>query len=194
LKAIAASCFEKELPIGEKTLPNVYALDGSRLAKVPRLLKVAQGTTKAIIPGSMEAVYDLRRGMLHDLHFDPDGCVGEMKMGAPVLERIEKGALLLGDRYYAKPVIWRDLEERGLFMVTRYNRTVGKQRVAVIEQVRSSELSVDDYLVDMGGSKAGTTTGTTSMGADMGPSLQVHIADQRARSEAADASAASGCI
>lgn len=155
LQAIATACFETQLQISESAFPHILALDGSRLAKVARMLKVAQGTAKAIIPGSMEAVYDLRRGILHDLYFDPDGCVGEIKMLQKVLDRIEKGTLLLADRYYAKPLIWGYLEQRGLWMITRYNRTVGKQRVAVIQTFRSSVLSFNDYLVDMGSSKNG---------------------------------------
>jgi Transposase DDE domain len=42
-------------------------------------------------------------------------------------------------------------------MVSRYNRTVKKRRVAAIAEHRSSALSFDDWLVDMGGSQAGTT-------------------------------------
>lgn len=73
LKPVATACFETQLTISEALFPHIYALDGSRLAKVARLLKVARDTTKAIIPGSMEALYDLRRGILQDLYFDPMG-------------------------------------------------------------------------------------------------------------------------
>jgi hypothetical protein len=154
--ADAQPCFERDLlPFDEAKFPNVYAWDGSRLAKVARRLKIAQRTTKAIIPGSMEAVYDLRRGMLHNLYFDPDGCVSEMKMIDPVLDGIPEGSLIHGDRAYSKPYVWRKLEERKLFMITRYNKTVKKRRLAVIDQYRSYSLNIDDYLVNMGGSKRG---------------------------------------
>jgi hypothetical protein len=150
LKSIATACFETQLQISATLFPHIYALDGSRLAKVGRLLKVARNTTKAIIPGSMEALYDLRRGILQDLYFDPDGCAGEIRMLEQILDRVAKGALILADRYYAKPMIWRYIEAHGAFMVTRYNRTVRKNRVAVIETFRSRALSYDDFLVDMG--------------------------------------------
>jgi hypothetical protein len=151
------SAFERELPIPEKTFPNVFAVDGSRLEKVGRLLKVARATTKAILPGSMEAVYDLRRGLLHELHFDPDGCVAEISMFDKVLPSMPRGALLVNDRYYAKPVIWERLNEHGLFMVSRHNKTVKKTRIEVLEQTRTSEISLDDWIVDMGGSQSGTS-------------------------------------
>jgi Transposase DDE domain len=156
LKAEAPPSFERELPIDRRVFPEVYALDGSRLAKVARKLKVARKTTRAIIPGSMEAVYDLRRGLLHELHFDPDGCVGEIHMFEAVRRSIPTGSLLLNDRYYAKPKIWQEVAEQGLFMISRYNKTVKKRRVAVIAEQRNSKLSFDDWLVNMGGSQPGT--------------------------------------
>lgn len=104
--------FQQDLEISTTEFPEIYAVDGSRLAKVGRLLKIAQKITKAIIPGSMEAVYDLRRGCLHNLWFDPDGAKSEMAMFAQVLPSIGPGSLIVNDRYYSKPVIWRDLAER----------------------------------------------------------------------------------
>jgi hypothetical protein len=156
LKAEAPPCFERGLPIDPKVFPEIFALDGSRLAKVARMLKVARKTTKAIIPGSMEAVYDLRRGLLHELHFDADGCVGEIHMFEAVRQSVPRGALMVNDRYYAKPKIWREIAEQGLFMVSRHNKTVKKHRVAVIAQQRNSALSFDDWLVSMGGSQPGS--------------------------------------
>lgn len=157
LKPEATPSFERELPLDPKVFQNVFAVDGSRLEKVGRLLKVARATTKAILPGSMEAVYDLRRGLLHELYFDPDGCVAEIKMFEKILPSIPRGSLLVDDRYYAKPVIWQQVGEQGLCMVSRYNKTVKKRRIQVLAQTRSSKLSIDDWLVDMGGSQAGTT-------------------------------------
>ena len=150
LKAEAPPTFERELPLDPKVFPEVYAVDGSRLEKVARMLKVARKTTKAIIPGSMEAVYDLRRGLLHELHFDPDGCVGEITMFEQVLPSIRRGALILNDRYYAKPKIWQQLAAQGVWMISRHSRTVKKRRLAVNGQLRRSALSYDDWLVEMG--------------------------------------------
>lgn len=98
LKTQAPPSFERELQIDRRVLPEVYALDGSRLVKAARKLKVARKTTRAIIPGSMEAVYDLRHGLLHELHFGPDGCVGELHMFEAVRRSIPRGSLLLNDR------------------------------------------------------------------------------------------------
>jgi hypothetical protein len=134
----------------------IYAVDGSRLEQVGKLLKVTRKTTKAIIPGSMEALYDLRRGHLKALWFDPDGFASELSMFERVIAEVPSGALLLADRYYPKPVIWRELEAREISMVSRYNKTVKKKKVKVLKELRGAKLCVDDWLVEMGGSAYGT--------------------------------------
>ena len=73
-----------------------------------------------------------------------------------VLPSIPRGALILNDRYYAKPKIWQQVAAQGVWMISRYNRTVKKRRLAVNGQLRSSALSYDDWLIEMGGSLAGT--------------------------------------
>jgi hypothetical protein len=74
-----------------------------------------------------------------------------------VLPSIQRGALLINDRYYAKPKIWQALAAQGVLMISRHNQSVKKRRVAVQEELRSSALSFDDWLVEMGGSQADTT-------------------------------------
>lgn len=145
--------FQSDLGVSAKDFPEIYAVDGSRLAKVGRTLKVARKTTKAIIPGSMEAVYDLRRGHLRELWFDPDGAKSELAMFNQILDSIAKGALLLNDRYYPKPVIWRSLGVRGIFMVSRHNATVKKRKIKTLKRTRNSRIAVDDWIVEMGGSQ-----------------------------------------
>lgn len=175
LGAEAPASFEAQLLISSRSFPEIFAVDGSRLAKVGRLLKVARRTSKAILPGSMEAVYNLRRGLLHELHFDPDGCVAEISMFEKVLPSIPRAALIVNDRYYAKPKIWEAVAEKGVWMVTRHNRTVKKQRAAVLAQKRSSDLSFDDWLVDMGGSQHGTTPVRLRWVRLWGPGFQITL-------------------
>jgi len=175
LKTEAARSFESELPISARSFPEIFAVDGSRLEKVGRLLKVARRTSKAILPGSMEAVYDLRRGILHELYFDPDGYAAEISLFEKVLPSIPRKALIVNDRYYAKPKIWEAVAAQGLSMVTRHNRTVKKQRVAVLAQSRSAKLSFDDWLVDMGGSQYGTTPIRLRWGSLRGPGFHITL-------------------
>jgi Transposase DDE domain len=147
--------FQQDLGISIKKFPEIYAVDGSRLEKVGRLLKIARSTSKAIIPGSMEGVYDMRRGCLRELWFDPDGARSEIAMFDEVLESIPSGSLLVNDRYYPKPVIWNKVGARGISMVCRYNATVGKRKIKVFRRVRNKKMKLDDWLVEMGGSQSG---------------------------------------
>lgn len=149
--------FVSSLLISEKDFPEIYVLDGSRLAKVGRLLKIARNTTKAIIPGSLEAVYDLRRGFLRNLFFDPDGARSEIAMLERILPEIPQGALVVTDRYYAKPLIWQKVKKQKIEMVSRYNATVKRKRcVKVLSRIRTSKVAVDDWIVEMGGSQPGS--------------------------------------
>jgi hypothetical protein len=145
--------FASDLSVDVSIFPEIYVIDGSRLAKVGRVLKVARNTTKAIIPGSMEALYDLRRGVLRDLWFDPDGARSEMAMLDEILGSVREGALLINDRYYPKPVIWRKMADKKLWMVSRYNATVGKHKIRSLQKIRNSKVAVDDWIVEMGGSQ-----------------------------------------
>jgi hypothetical protein len=147
--------FQRHLGIAEDLFPEVYALDASRLDKVGRVLKVARKTTKAIIPGSIEAVYDLRRGHVRELWFDPDGARSEMAMFEMVLGSIAAGSLIVNDRYYSKPVMWRKVDDAGIAMVSRYNATVKKKKIKTLSRVRTKSIAIDDWLVEMGGSQYG---------------------------------------
>lgn len=147
--------FQSELDIDEDLFPEIYAIDASRLAKVGRVLKVAQKTSKAIIPGSLEAVYDMRRGHLRELWFDADGARSELAMFEKVLKAINPGSLIVDDRYYAKPIIWQKVDEAGVAMVSRHNATVKKKKIKTLKRIRTANAAIDDWLVEMGGSQYG---------------------------------------
>jgi hypothetical protein len=147
--------FQQDLGIDEEVFPDIYVIDASRLAKVGRLLKVAKTTTKAIIPGSLQALYDIRRGHLKELWFDPDGAKAEILMFEEILESIPPLSLVVNDRYYAKPVIWEKVTAAGLAMVSRYNSTVKKRKIKTLKRIRRGALAIDDWIVEMGGSQHG---------------------------------------
>ncbi len=144
--------FAADLPASCSAFKTVLAVDGSRLAKVGRLLKATRKITKAIIPGSMQALYDLRKGHLIDLWFDPNGHASELAMWEKVKPSLQRGSLLLADRYYAKPCVWRALEDVGIFMITRHNGTVKYETLKKLSRCRNSKCSMDETLVRMGGS------------------------------------------
>ena len=147
--------FASSLDVDLTHFPDIFGLDGSRLESVARRLKITRSTTKAILPGSMEALYDLRRGRIHDLWFDPNGHASELSMMAKLIDSVPTGALILADRLYAKPVVWRKLDEIDVFMVSRWNKTVNKRKLRVLSETRG-KVSIDDWIVAMGGSDGST--------------------------------------
>jgi hypothetical protein len=180
LRAEAPAAFERELSLDRKVFPEVYAGDGSRLEEVARMLKVARKTTKAILPGSMEAGYDLRRGLLHELYFDPDVCVVEISMFEKVPSSIPRGALILNGRCYPKPKIWRQVAEQGVWMIGRHNRTVKKRRVAVKGEFRSPAFpSMTGWWRWVAAKRV--LACAASMGAAVGSGVRLHNPHQRAR-------------
>lgn len=145
--------FNQGVGLSEVHFPNVYVIDASRLHKVGRVLKVARKITKAILPGSIEAAYNLRKGILHDLWFDPDGARSEKAMLQEMIDSFKPGDLLLADRYYCRPVTWRQIEAAGLWMVSRHNASVTrKKKLEVLQTIRLDDLAIDDWIVEMGGS------------------------------------------
>jgi hypothetical protein len=145
--------FADTLPEASKAFKNVYAMDASRLKGVARLLKVTRKVTKAIIPGAMEALYDLRRGCLRDLYFDPNGHASELTMMKQVAKHFAKDDLILADRMYAIPHVWRQIIASGAYMITRFNRVVVFEEGKTLTKKRSDTMNWDDRLVEMGNGK-----------------------------------------
>jgi hypothetical protein len=166
--------FAVDLPKSCDAFAEVYAVDASRLAKVGRLLRATRNVTKAIIPGSMQAIYDLRRGHLRDLWFDADGHQAEITMWEHIRGAIVQGTLVLADRYYAKPCIWRQIEAAGAFMLTRHNKVVKHRKVERLSKIREDSGNVDEWLVDMGGSD-GTQPVRLRMLRVWGPSFRMTL-------------------
>lgn len=149
--AAAGVTFCTDLPIPTTVFPDIYCVDASRADKVAHRVGVLQRTTRAVLPGSIEAVYDLRRGVLRDLYFDPDGCRGERRLFEEVLADLPSGALLVGDRYYGTPCMLDAATMCGQSLVARHVRTATQRKRQCLRKVRTATLTVDDWLVDTGG-------------------------------------------
>lgn len=144
------------LPVSAAAFPEIYCVDASRLDKVAHRLKVLQRITKAVLPGSLEAVYDLRRGCLRQLHFDPDGCRGESALFEQVLPDLPPGTLLVADRYYATPRLIDVVTMCRVDLVARARRGITMHRVQRLRRVRTATLAVDDELVELGSPASAT--------------------------------------
>mgnify|MGYP005814325495 CR=1 FL=1 len=142
--------FASHLSPALASFPEVLILDGSKLEKVARTLKVARTTTAAILPGSLEAVYDLRRGLLRNLIFSPDGTQGEKHLLLEALPSIPKGSLLVYDRYACYTTYWKEMQSRDLFLLTRAASTLTltvKQEILSLQRGRAV---LKEALVEVG--------------------------------------------
>jgi hypothetical protein len=144
--------FADTLPISVAAFPELYCIDASRLDKVAHRLKLLRRTTAAVLPGSLEAVYDLRRGCLRTLHFDPDGARAEAHLFAHVLEHgeVPPGALLVLDRAHASPVFIARVLAAGSDLVARARRGITRRRLGVLRRVREPGLTIEDELIALG--------------------------------------------
>jgi hypothetical protein len=132
------------------SFPEVLVLDGSKLHKVARTLKVARTTAAAILPGSLEAVYDLRRGLLQNLVFSPDGTEGEKHLLLEALETLPKGSLLVYDRYACYTTYWKEMASHGLFLLTRASSTLTLTVQQEILNVEHGRALLREALVEVG--------------------------------------------
>jgi len=84
---------------------DVWIIDGSRLAKILKRLKILQNMKAAVLPECMKAAYDLFRGIPRMVEFYPDAAISESQRADEFLKKIPPGILLVGDRLYGTPSI-----------------------------------------------------------------------------------------
>ena len=70
---------------------------------------------------------------------------------------VPRPALIMNDRYHAKPKISQRVAAQGVWIISRHNRTVKKRRLAVNAPFRSSALFYHDWQVATDGSQAATS-------------------------------------
>ncbi len=126
-------------------------LDGSKLDAVARRLKLLWNDRAVPLPGSVVAFYDVGHGTLSRFAYNPDASPSELHDALAQLHRVEPGTLLLADRLYAKPVFFAATAARGLFLLTRRNRTVKLKRLQRLSRRRVAGGAVlEDWLVEAG--------------------------------------------
>jgi hypothetical protein len=126
-------------------------IDGSKLDAVARRLKLLWNDRAVPLPGSVVAFYDVGHGTLSRFAYNPDASPSELHDALAQLHRVKPGTLLLADRLYAKPVFYAATAERGLFLLSRRNRTVKLTRLACLSRRRATGgATLEDWLVEAG--------------------------------------------
>lgn len=130
--------------------PNVWVIDGSRLDKIARSLKILRHLNITVLPGCIMAAYDVFRGFAQRLHFDPDAATAEVPRAIELFGDIPEGTLLVGDRAGGIPRIFQALSERKLWGLFRHHPHVKLKRRQLLRKTPVSDTLVEEWLVEAG--------------------------------------------
>ena len=139
-----------ELARLQERFSNLVAFDGSRLDKIAHRLKILQNEKAAILPGSLLAVYDIFRGIATQLWFEADAAAAEFTRALLAIDCLEPNTLVLGDRLYCSPALFRALEGNGCFGVFRRNKTVSIEKMRRLSRRRSEAGLLEDWVIQAG--------------------------------------------
>lgn len=126
------------------------AIDGSQLDAVARRLKICWRDRRVPLPGSLLAVYDLRRGMLAHLGVSARAGAGELPRAPQALAGIAAGTLVLGDRAYGVPKFFAILAGARLHGLCRRGARVLCREVERISETRWEGGRLEDLRVEAG--------------------------------------------
>jgi hypothetical protein len=125
--------------------PTVLAIDGSGLDPVARRLKALRRDRRVPLPGALLAIYDICRGVLTHLTFEPDARTAEFNRASDALGRLARGSLLVADRLYGVPKFFAALAEHGLLGVCRRFGAVRLDRLLLASSTQTAAGVLEDY-------------------------------------------------
>jgi hypothetical protein len=134
----------------EGRFPGVWVIDGSKLDAVAHRLKILWDARWSVLPGCLEVLYDVVRGIPRVVRFDPDAARAELVQAYEVIASLPAGVLLLGDRLYCAARIFARLKERGAFGLFRRTPSLGVRKLRRLGRRHALGGSVEDWLVEAG--------------------------------------------
>lgn len=147
----AAQVYAQQLSATLKRFSLAVAVDGSKIAQVAHRLKILRNAKKAVLPGSITALYDLSRGILQDLLFEPDVSKGELHLALDLIERLPQGTLVIGDRLFGCGAFFEHLSHFKLWGLTRYRLGSEMIKTTLLGSWQwGGRETLEEWLVDMG--------------------------------------------
>ena len=137
-------------PLFARFAGHVFVLDGSTLDPVARRLKLLWDDKRLPMPGSVEALYDLGRGTVASLRYDPTPQGVEQLAARDVLPHAGPGTLVVADRLYGLPWFFAFLSQKDVFGLARRH---GRAKFTVERSLSSREVDggvVEDQLGTLG--------------------------------------------
>ena len=144
---LAPLSYNRDLSYLSERFPSIRVVDGSRLDRIARRLKVVQGRRQVVLPGAIAASYDPFRGVVTGLDFTPDAAEYELDRANRLFEKMAAGSLVIGDRLYAYPKKITELRKRGIFILTRPTNGVGLNVEKTLACRKARGVLLEDYLV-----------------------------------------------
>lgn len=130
----------------------VWIIDGSRLDRIARRLKILRKVQEVVLPGCMTVCYDLFRGVARVCRVSTDAAEAEIHRAEEILDEIPRGTLLVGDRLYAGCIrFMAALRPRGIDFVFRRNQLVHLRKFGPTPGRRKGRGQPKDTLVQIGG-------------------------------------------
>ena len=151
----APATFAPELHFLKDSFSNVWILDGSRLDRIARKLRITRHLTCTVLPGCLMAAYDLFRGIAQRLDFDPDAATAEVPRAVRLFSDVPENTLVVGDRAGGIPRIFQALSQRNLWGLFRRHGHVKLRRIKRLARFLQGDTVVEEFLVKAGD---GTTT------------------------------------
>jgi hypothetical protein len=142
--------FCSEIAALRDRFPEIWCIDGSRLDAIAHRLKILWDVRSPILPGCVEACYDLIRGIPRALRFDPDAATAEIARAREILDEVPPGTLLIGDRLYASVEFFNRITKKGVYGLFRRTRGIGLRKVKRLSRRRIAGGILEDWLVEAG--------------------------------------------
>jgi hypothetical protein len=146
----ARPVFARELQAVRRRFTSIQVVDGSNLDAIARRLKVVWRERAQVLPGSIQAFYDLCTGCLSQLVFDPDVSGSEFVRATEALDSVARNTLLVGDPLYGVPRWFAALSRRGLLGVSRLHGACSIERRRLLGSSALNEGLLEDWEVVVG--------------------------------------------
>jgi len=128
----------------------LWVLDGSRLDAIAHRLKILHKERAVVLPGCIEAAYDLWRGIPRLLHFSANAAASEWSRVEQILPDIPEETLLLGDRLYASVKLFEALKKPQRWGLFRRNQTLSLRKQACLSRRWVDGGKLEDWCVEVG--------------------------------------------
>ena len=130
--------------------PEIWAMDGSQLAKVAHRLKILWKVKGAVLPGRIFVLYDIFRGISRGMVFEPDAAKNEHLLAKEGLKIIPEGTLVLGDRLFGLASYFKIMSERKLWGLLRRHGNTKVKVIRLLGRGQGEREYLEDSLVSVG--------------------------------------------